>query len=195
MSIISTGGIEMKKTITFLIISCMILLCSCSSILPNSSNQTGANQNNTTSDNKSGGQNGQGQTNTQGTQNNTQGNTAGSENNVQTEATVNGLINTGKDFFDALYEGDAEGLSDICADTLKTKIDNDSKSIINTQPKYTISKIDTTIKPGEDDTYLLTSSISVVSKTDKSKKYTHKYSITIEKVKNDYFVIGYKKEA
>ncbi len=113
-----------------------------------------------------------------------------------TGASVEALVQLGEDFLDAAFAGDIDDMIELCSNSAADDIEKDPKKYLGTKPDYKIDKIDTTIKPLGTGKYLVHSTVSAAKKDDKNKKLLNfKYSATVEKVNEDYYIIDFKKDS
>jgi len=118
------------------------------------------------------------------------------EVNKNNHASVETLIKLGEDFLDAAFAGDIDDMIGLSSDAMADDIEKNPKKYLGTKPDYNIDKIDTSIKALGEGKYLVQSSVSAAKKNDEAKKlYNFKYSATIEKVNDDYYIIDFKKDS
>lgn len=109
------------------------------------------------------------------------------------DASVEVLVQLGKDFLFAAFGNDTDNMSNLCSETFSEKIRKNPKLFIGTKPDYDIDNIDMSIKPFKDaGKYSLLADVSAVKK-DNKKKYLYKYSFDINKVDGDYFITDFKR--
>lgn len=151
-----------------------------------------------------GSQDAQGTVNTaQGSQNNTNTqdkNAEVSNNNkpdeeipVSSDASVEVLLQLAKDFLFAAYDNNTDDMANLCSEAFAEKISSSPKLYVGTKPDYAIEKIDTIIKPLEyKGKYILESTVTAIKKSNKIKD-GFKYSLSIDKIKGDYFITNFEK--
>jgi len=187
------------KKIVILVLVASVVLCGCS-LLSGDGNQSGNTKNASEQDKSTVSQDTSDKSavNTETKNPNANNNAnieikkAAAEEYVSGDASVEVLVQLGEEFIDAAFAGDAQYLSGLCGESLADKIEKSPKLYIGTKTSYKVDKIDVTIKPLENSKYLLQTTVYALGKSDKIKS-EFKYSLTVEKVKGDYYITDYKK--